>query len=86
MFERKNCDNFIKIQQQIYRLGTEKKVLKRNRGPNMPFKKKVFCQTHSVNLRTENRVLFFEETCFFGIIPCTIKQVFYLVKNFFKSP
>ena len=30
-----------------------------------------FCQSHSVNLRTKTRVLFFDETCFFGIIHCT---------------
>ena len=35
----------------------------------MPFfKKACFCQSQTVNLRTKTRVLFFEETCFFGII------------------
>ena len=40
-------------------------------------KKTGFCQIHSVNLSTETRVLFFEETWFFGIILCvsvTIKK------------
>ena len=40
-----------------------------NGGDNMPFLSG-FCQNHSVNLRTEIRVLFFEETCFFWIIHC----------------
>ena len=31
----------------------------------MPFFKPGFYQGHSVNLRTETRVLFFVETCFF---------------------
>ena len=38
----------------------------------MPFFKPGFCQSHSVNLRTETRILFFEETCFFGIIHCSV--------------
>ena len=33
---------------------------------NLPFKKLTgFCQSHTVNLCTDTRVLFFEETCFF---------------------
>ena len=39
-----------------------------------------FCQRHSVNLRTETRVLFFEETCFFGIIHCIAHFAVYNVR------
>ena len=38
------------------------------RPGNMPLKKQGFCQSHAVNLRTKTRVLYFEETWFFGII------------------
>ena len=48
----------------------------------MPFlKTQVFCQSHSVNLRTETSVLFFEEICFFfGIIHCM--STFFANKGF----
>ena len=38
------------------------------------FFKPGFWHSHAVNLRTKTNVLFFEETCFFGIIHCTLSK------------
>ena len=51
----------------------------------MPFKKKGFSQNHSVNLRTEKCILFFEETCFFCVDNSLSNKKNMYSKNWIKT-